>query len=402
MKVFVIGAGVAGLAFASFAEGLDVTVIDSNEEAGRKLLATGNGRCNFTNLNYSKDFYQGENLDFPTYALDYFRNSDIIEYFKRLGIDSKSLPSGRTYPATMSARSVRDILYLSAKDKAKFIFNEKITGIDLEKKLIESDKNKHKYDILVLASGGITLKNSGSDGSVFEIIKDKQKITDLTYGITNYKTREKLSKKAKGTRVTAKASLYLGDKLIKESTDDVIFQSYGLTGTAILDLSNEISISLEKNQKPMISLDLFPAYSRKELRKRIEDLTEDFPERTIGEILLGLINDRLIDDIVKKARISIDKFAKDLSDKDMDMLIKILKGMRFTVKDIHDKTNAQVTIGGVDTKFVDDRTMRSKIYQDLYFCGEILDVSGSCGGYNIHWAFSSAKLACDKIRSINV
>ena len=94
--------------------------------------------------------------------------------------------------------------------------------------------------------------------------------------------------------------------------------------------------------------------------------------------------------------------AKDLSDKDMDMLIKILKGMRFTVKDIHDKTNAQVTIGGVNTKFVDDRTMRSKIYQDLYFCGEMLDVSGSCGGYNIQWAFSSAKLACDKIRSINV
>ena len=150
MKVFVIGAGVAGLAFASFAEGLDVTVIDSNEEAGRKLLATGNGRCNFTNLNYSKDFYQGENPDFSTYALDYFRNSDLIEYFGKLGIDSKSLPSGRTYPATMSARSVRDILYLSAKDKAKFIFNEKITGIDLEKKLIESDKNKYKYDILVL------------------------------------------------------------------------------------------------------------------------------------------------------------------------------------------------------------------------------------------------------------
>ena len=402
MKVFVIGAGVAGLAFASFAEGLDVTVIDSNEEAGRKLLATGNGRCNFTNLNYSKDFYQGENPDFSTYALDYFRNSDLIEYFGKLGIDSKSLPSGRTYPATMSARSVRDILYLSAKDKAKFIFNEKITGIDLEKKLIESDKNKYKYDILVLASGGITLKNSGSDGSVFEIIKDKQKITDLTYGITNYKTREKLSKKAKGTRVTAKASLFLEDKLIKESTDDVIFQSYGLTGTAILDLSNEISIGLKKNQKPMISLDLFPSYGRKELRTRIKDLAETFPKRTIGEILLGLINDRLIDDIVKKARISIDKFAKDLSDKDMDMLIKILKGMRFTVKDIHDKTNAQVTIGGVDTKFADDRTMRSKIYEDLYFCGEILDVSGSCGGYNIQWAFSSAKLACDKIRSINV
>lgn len=117
---------------------------------------------------------------------------------------------------------------------------------------------------------------------------------------------------------------------------------------------------------------------------------------------MGLVNDRLIDDILIKARIDVNKRADELSDRDMAMLIKILKEMRFHIKDINDKTNAQVTIGGIDTRFVDDKTMESKKYKDLYFCGEILDVSGSCGGYNIQWAFSSAKVACEKIRSINV
>lgn len=402
MKVFVIGAGVAGLAFASFSDGLDLTVIDSNDQAGRKLLATGNGRCNFTNLNFSPSYYQGENPDFPKYALEKFTNEDLCKYFSKLGIDTTNLPSGRCYPATMSAKSVRDILYLTSKDKAKFIFNEKIVGIDLKKKLIESDRNMYKYDILVLASGGITLPNSGSDGSILNILNDRQLVTRLTYGITNYKTKEKLSKKAKGARITGKASLFVGDRLIKESTDDIIFQSYGLTGTAILDLSNEISISLMKKENPTVLIDFFPAYRKEDLEKRIRFLINSYPKRCIYQILLGLVNDRLIEDILTKARIDVKKKGKDLSDKDMAMLIQILKEMRFHIRDINDKTNAQVTIGGIDTRFVDDKTMESKKHKNLYFCGEILDVSGSCGGYNIQWAFSSAKLACDKIRSINV
>lgn len=402
MKVFVIGAGVAGLAFASFAEGLDLTVIDSNDQAGRKLLASGNGRCNFTNLNFSPSYYQGENPDFPKYALEKFTNEDLIKYFSDLGIDSTHLPSGRCYPATMAAKTVRDILYISAKENAKFVFNEKIVGIDLKKKLIVSDRNKYKYDILVLASGGITLPNSGSDGLILDILKDRQQVTSLTYAITNYKTKEKLSKKAKGTRIRAKASLLVRGKLIKESTDDVIFQTYGLSGTAILDLSNQISISLSKKEDPLVLIDFFPTYGSKDLEKRIRFLLNTYPKRSIYEVLLGLVNDRLIDDILIKARIDVNKRADELSDRDMAMLIKILKEMRFHIKDINDKTNAQVTIGGIDTRFVDYKTMESKKYKDLYFCGEILDVSGSCGGYNIQWAFSSAKVACEKIRSINV
>lgn len=402
MRVFVLGAGVAGLAFASMTEGVDITVIDSNDFAGRKLLATGNGRCNFTNKNFSSDFFQSSDPEFYKYALKNFTNEDLIKYFNDLGIDTTSLPSGRCYPSTMSARSVRDILYLKAKENAKFIFNEKIIDIDLDKKLLLGQNNKYKYDILILAGGGITLKNSGSDGTIFKILEKYHPVSKISYGITNYKTKEKLSKKAKGSRVSAKVSLYIDNKFIKESTDDLIFQTYGLTGTAILDLSNEISLALMDKKNPELRVDLFPTYTDKSLRNRLEDLIERNPTRTTREILLGLINDRLIGDILAKAKIKEEKIAKDLSKKDMDMLIKILKSMIFHVKDIHDKTNAQVSLGGFRTEYINPRSMASTIYDNLYFIGEIIDVSGSCGGYNIQWAFSSAKASSDTIRSMNV
>ncbi len=402
MKVFVLGAGVAGLAFASMTEGLDITVIDSNDLAGRKLLATGNGRCNFTNKNFSSDFFQSSDPEFYKYVLNNFTNEDLIKYFNDLGIDTTSLPSGRCYPSTMSARTVRDILYLKAKENAKFIFNEKIIDIDLDKKLLLGQNNKYKYDILILAGGGITLKNSGSDGTIFKILEKYHPVSKISYGITNYKTKEKLSKAAKGSRISAKVSLYIGNKFIKESTDDLIFQSYGLTGTAILDLSNEISLALMDRKNPELRVDFFPTYTNESLRNRLEDLIRKYPTRTMREILLGLVNDRLIGDILAKAKIKEEKMSKDLSEKDMDMLIKILKSMIFHVKDINDKTNAQVSLGGFRTDYINPKTMQSTIYDNLYFIGEIIDVSGSCGGYNIQWAFSSAKASSDTIRSMNV
>lgn len=402
MRVFVLGAGVAGLAFASMTEGLDITVIDSNDFAGRKLLATGNGRCNFTNKNFSSDFFQSSDPEFYKYALNNFTNEDLIKYFNDLGIDTTSLPSGRCYPSTMSARTVRDILYLKAKENAKFIFNEKIIDINLDKKLLIGQNNKYKYDILILAGGGITLKNSGSDGTIFKILEKYHPVSKISYGITNYKTKEKLSKAAKGSRINAKVSLYIDNKFIKESTDDLIFQSYGLTGTAILDLSNEISLALMDKKNPELRVDFFPTYTEDSLRNRLEDLIRKYPTRTIRQILLGLINDRLIGDILAKAKIKEEKVAKDLSEKDTDMLIKILKSMIFHVKDINDKTNAQVSLGGFRTDYINPKTMQSTIYDSLYFIGEIIDVSGSCGGYNIQWAFSSAKASSDTIRSMNV
>ena len=402
MKILVIGAGVSALFFASFMDEGQVTLIEKNDFAGRKLLATGNGRCNFTNLNQGKEFFKSDNPNFVDFAIDTFNSHELIDYFNEIGIATTHLPSGRCYPMTMSSKTVRDSLYLKASENADFIFNQEVIAIDFDKKQVKTKDKSYSYDKLVIGSGGKTLKNSGSDGKIFDLIKDKVKITPMTYGITNFETKEKFSKKAKGTKITGKASLLVDGKYVKSSVDDIIFQNYGFTGTAILDISNELSISLKNKSKSQIEIDFFQDVTKEEFASYIRNLTKKFPARTIKEILIGIINEKLIDDILKVARISPDKKANNLNDKDFEMLCKTLKSLRFNVTEIHDKVNAQVTIGGVDTRYIDPKTMAHEKYEDVFFIGECLDVAGDCGGYNIWWAAASAFVSSKFLRSLNV
>lgn len=402
MKILVIGAGVAGLFFASFMDKHEVIVLDKNEFAGRKLLATGNGRCNFTNLNFDKANFKANNQELIDHTIKYFTNKDLIKYFNEIGIATTNLPSGRCYPKTMSSKTVRNVLFLEAKENADFIFDEDVSDIDFKNKKVKTKGKTYAYDKLVVASGGITLKNSGSDGKIFDLIKKEIPITQMTYAITNYETREKLSKKAKGTKVTAKASLYVGSKLIKSSIDDVIFQDYGLTGTAILDISNDLSQSLLKQKSSYIYIDFFPEYSREEFANYLANLLTKFAKRPIKDILIGVINEKLLDDILKISHIKPHKKGFEINERDFDNLVETLKELKFEVLKIHDKENAQVTLGGVDSNFINPKTMESTKLKDVFFIGECQDVAGDCGGYNISWAASSAKVASDYLRSIDV
>lgn len=400
MRIFVIGAGVSSLAFCSFLENKNITVIDSNKDSGRKLLATGNGRCNFTNLNLSYNNYYSNEKDFVNYSLDNFSNKDLIKYFEYLGIEWTNLPSGRCYPKTMSSQSVKDSLMMKANENAKFIFDQKVLDIDFNKKLIITEKNKYKYDLLVIATGGKTLKNSGSDGSILEILKNHTKIEETTYGITNFKAKNPLSKKAKGVKVNARASLKIDGKYKKSSKDDIIFQNYGLTGTAILDLSNEISLALKDKKKVKLDIDFYPEYKKEGLLIKLEEKIKRFPQRNIEEILIGNLDKKLIIDILKRAKINPRE--KNISKNDLNKLVNVLKSLSFDIIDINDKNNAQVTLGGVSCGEIDKKTMKSLKIKDCYFIGEVMDVAGDCGGYNIQWAFSSAKTASEDIRRLDV
>ena len=402
MKVLVIGAGVGGLFFASFMEGYSLKIIEKNEFAGRKLLATGNGRCNFTNLNLSTDNYKSFSKDFVSYAIKNFTNQDLIRYFNEIGVLTTNLPSGRCYPLTMSAKTIRDSLFLKAKENASFIFNEEVKAVDLKKKQVKTTKKTYDYDYLVIATGGISLRNSGSDGKIFKLLKNDIPLTDLSYSITNYETREKLSKKAKGTKVSARASLYIDGKFMKSSIDDIIFQDYGLTGTAILDISNDLSLGLMKNKTCQIRIDFFPDLSNEDFKAYIKNLISKFDKRSIKDILIGIINEKLIDDILKISKIKPHTLARKISKSDLENLINNLKELTFNVSQIHDKENAQVTIGGFDSNFINPKTMESLKAKDVFIIGESLDVAGDCGGYNIQWAASSAYLCAQYLRSLDV
>lgn len=398
MKIFVIGAGVASLAFCSFFKESKINVIEKNSFAGRKLLATGNGRCNFTNLNLSYDNYLSENKGFVNYALDNFTNKDLLKHFESMGIEWTNLESGRAYPKTMSSKTVRDSLFLEAKESANFIFDQEIKDIDFKNKLLITDSSKFKYDILIIGSGGVTLKKSGSDGKILEILGKKTKLIPTVPAITNYATKNPFPKACKGTKVRARASLFVDGKKLKESIDDVIFQSYGLTGTAILDLSNQASHALSKKKDVRVDIDFYPEYSYNTLLEKLKTKAKKYPHRSLDQILLGFLHENLIGEIIKRSGAKKTKRKIEALEK----ISSYLKKASFDLTDIHDKTNAQVSLGGVATDRIDPRTMKSLDIEDTYFIGEVMDVAGDCGGYNIQWAFSSAKACSDDIRRLYV
>lgn len=402
MLTLVIGAGVAGLFFANFMDCGEITILEKNEFPGRKLLASGNGRCNFTNLNFSYDFYKSENEDFFKYSLDNFTNYDLIKYLNDIGIATTNLPSGRCYPKTMSSKTIRDALYNSSKENSKFIFNQEVKAINFLKKEVLTNEKSYSYDKLVFATGGKSLANSGSDGKIFALIKNEIPLTKMTYGITNFESKEKFSKKAKGTRITGKASLFVEGKFIKSSIDDIIFQDYGLTGTAILDISNDLSLALRDKKKASVEIDFYPEKTYEEFYDFLEKTIKNFPNKSLSDLLIGIINEKLIGDVINLLKLSPKKKLFEVKTYDLEKLVKTLKNLSFEITKIHDSENAQLTIGGVDTKFVNPKSMESKIFPDVFFIGEILDVNGACGGYNIQWAASSAKVLSDYLRSLNV
>ncbi|MCI5839436.1 MAG: aminoacetone oxidase family FAD-binding enzyme [Peptoniphilaceae bacterium] len=398
-RIAVIGLGASGLAFCSMLNYPKIA-IEKNDFAGRKLLATGNGRCNFTNKNLSYKNYTSKDSNFCKKALSKFSLKEILSYFKKIGIDYVMLESGRYYPKTMSAKTVQSVLLEEAKKKSKFLFNKEVKDIDFLNKEIICKDEKISYDYLVLSFGGKTLKKSGSDGKIFEILKkNKIKIEKFLPGIINFDTKIKPTKLMKGTKVKAKLTLTVDGKLVKYSTEDVLFQDYGISGTAVFNISNEAVINLENNKKCVCYIDFCYDYEYEKLVSELKRRKKLFKNRNINDFLLGLVHEKLISEIIYR---SLRKKVKieDLSDKEIEKIAKTLKFFEYELISPHSFDSAQVTIGGVSCDEIDPETMRLKRFDGVYIIGEAIDVSGDCGGYNLQRAFTSAFSAYSNLKEI--
>lgn len=395
MRVGIIGAGASGVFAALILKQnyIDTTVIERNANALKKIYATGNGRCNFTNRNVSYKNYHGENPKFTISAIKKFDNYDVIEFFNDMGIPEVELENGKIFPKSLQASSiVKQMMCLANHLEVEFIFDSFVDDVRKNGDVFEVKSNDsiYKFDYLVVACGSKAYKKSGSDGNGYILMKKfGHNIVKTHPGIVQLRLNGDSFKKMSGTKFKANAKLVVDDKEVFEFYHDVLFTDYGISGPTILQLSGEAIRAKNKGLDVKIRIDTVDLDENKLYEHLIYIISLNYYKK-INELLVGLINDNLIEEVLNQAGISYDINVCELSKEEIYKLAHTLKNLEFSVSGYKDEDSGQITCGGVDTDEINPSTMESKKIKNLYIIGEIMDVDGDCGGYNLQWAFSSA------------
>ena len=410
--LIIVGGGAAGLISAITAKdfGIDVAIVEGTDRIGKKILTTGNGRCNISNKEIYEPFnnYHSSNFDFSFNSLNDLTVNDTINFFLSLGLPIVELQNGKLYPKSLQASSVVDILKMALEDRNIPLYTScKIKNIHKDK-FFKLSTNNEEYNLftcnkLILACGGKSAPKTGSDGSGYTLAKNlNHTITKTLPGIVQLKLDFKHLKAISGVKFDGYVNLMVNNSFYEREFGEILFTDYGISGPPILQLSASAATELKEGSKVEISVDLMPDYSLEELEDFIECHFALLSHRPIINALIGVINKKLIPIILKEAHITnLQIPCYELSWNEKRKLIGLLKDWTFTCTGTNDFNQAQVTIGGVDTREVNDITLESKKISNLYFAGEILDVNGDCGGYNLQWAWSSGYTVAKSIYEKN-
>lgn len=400
-KVVVVGGGASGIMAAITArrEGASVTILEKNPRIGKKILATGNGRCNFTNINADLKCYYGNNPKFAESALSQFPVSRTIKFFEELGIAHKVENSGKVFPMSDQASSFLDV-FLYELDELGI---EVVCDANVRKIVPGKDNFRLQLDNgetytahrVILAAGGKAMPSSGSDGNGFELAKSLgHRITDVFPALVQIMLDGDFYKRIDGVKFVGTAEIIHNNKSIIKDCGDILFTNYGVSGPPILQISRKAGEFLLKGQEAFVKISIIDTMTKDEVLELIDKRFRTAPEKSVEFSLVGLINKRLIPVILTEAGIRDLKLpVRDLSLKEKESIAEILTDWRIKIRGTKGWTSAQVTAGGVETRDINPSTMESKIVKGLYFSGEIMDIDGQCGGFNLQWAWSSGFVA---------
>ena len=390
LNIAVIGGGASGLfaAISAKNENTDVTIYEKEKRVGRKILATGNGRCNMTNTTASYNDYHSLDIKFIYPTIERFWVDQTLDFFENIGILWKEEDDGKVYPYSDTASAVLDVL--RQKLEKSGVITECEFGVKKIKKqnnqFIIEDKNgnRKRADRVIIATGGMAGAQLGSDGSGYKILEGfGHKITKLYPSLVQIRTQTDTVKKLKGIKVNAKVSV--GDK---EKTGEVLFTDYGISGPPVFWLSSYIEGEKE------IALDIMPEYSYTDISDMITKRVNTLGDIPLEDFFVGMLNKRVSQALLKHIGVEpLSRLASSLSRKEIQALSSIIKNFKLQIKGTSTWNNAQVTKGGADVSQFNADTMESRLVKGLYCCGEVLDVDGDCGGYNLQWAWSSGYIA---------
>lgn len=404
--VIIIGGGGAGIFCAlsimeNTKEAINVTILERLEKIGKKILATGNGKCNFTNKNLAPKKYN--NPKFVTPTLSKYGYKEIVKYLESIGLLSKEISEGRMYPYTESATTVLEVMRmhlqrLGVSIKTNYEVNK---VVERNGRYLVYNKNQRNYylecDYLVFACGGASAPVLGSNGSGYSLLKPfKVKVTDIYPGLVGIKSEIMILKVLNGLRFKCNVSVV--EKKSKKSVwtqyGEVQFKGDGISGIVVMEASTFIA---RHQGNYIINLDLMPEASLDDTIRMLNKRKELFESSEVSSLLTGMLPKMLGSVVVKKASIDMNSYVKNLTNANINKIAVLIKAFPLEIKGDYGFDRSQVTVGGVSLTEVDSETLEIKKMNNAYICGEMLDVDGECGGYNMQWAFASGYLVGKKV-----
>ena len=390
-QIIIIGAGASGLAagISAAREGASVTIMEHTARPGKKLLSTGNGKCNITNLQFPKDAYRGNQPDFVLPALHTVTVSQTMDFFRELGIVLTER-NGYVYPNSGQASTVLEAMLFELEHLGVRIMTE-CPVKEIKKDLtVITDHGKQRGDRIILAAGSMAAPKTGSDGSGYSLARKLgHHIIEPLPALVQLRCKEKWYKQAAGVRTDALVTLKIDGKAAASDRGELQITDYGISGIPVFQISRYAARALNEGRKAEAQLDFLPELSLTELEKLLLTRHRQFGYRPAEEFLHGVLNSKLAKILLKEAAIGRESWVKEITEKEIKNLVHCIKELKTIIVSTNTFDQAQVCSGGVDTREVDPVTMESKLIRGLYFSGEILDVDGICGGYNLQWAWSS-------------
>ena len=396
MNVLVIGGGASGMIAALTAaedSSNQVTLLERQSRVGRKLLATGNGRCNLSNINADTSHYHGRNPGFIHSALNHFSVSDTLQYFERLGLITVQEEDGKVYPFSDQSNSVVDVLRLALEFRGIQVHcGCEVISLSKKARGYSAKTNEETFygDKVILACGGAAGSKLGGTDLGYKLLQSLgHSLIPVSPALVQIRTDTEFTKSLKGVRAEASVTLKSNGFAIARTNGEVQFTDFGISGPAIFELSRYIN-SIEDQ---VLLLDLMPQRTAEELSAYLFRKIEQMPNLRLEDLLTGLLHNRLGRVVLTHCGLQLSALCSSLDHSMVEKIANRIKYFPMTVTGLMGLEHAQVTVGGISTAEFRSDTLESRICPGIFAAGEILDIDGDCGGYNLQWAWSSGRLA---------
>lgn len=397
-QVIVVGGGASGIvaAISAARNGAKVTLLEQKERIGKKILSTGNGRCNLTNTSMDVSCFRGDDIKIVSKVLEQFGHKESMHFFEELGVLLKDR-NGYVYPYSDQASTILDALQMELKYLGVTILTEECV-VDITEKnhqfVVTSQKQQYLGDAVILATGGKAAPVLGSDGKGYTFAqKIGHHISPVVPALVQLKCTGSYFKQISGIRTQAKVSLYVDKQFMASDTGELQLTNYGISGIPVFQISRFAAKACNQGNSVCAEIDFFPHMEEQSFYEFMQKRIQRHADKSAEEFIIGLFNNKLGIMLLKEAKIPSKVKIKDVFEEKLQTFIKLCKHFQINVEGTNGFEQAQVCAGGVITAEINPQTMESVYKKNLYITGELLDIDGICGGYNLQWAWATGYIA---------